>query len=507
MEKDKVSLNHNDLICKTADSRKLLDDKPCDKEAGLLPDKYDKKIMYESSCILARKSKILNCEEKIISKSQITKTCDMLSRVHSNPKRILEESAGDPGLKSNSEFPVSTGQKHSFGIMNANLVLEMMLYANIILYGFIAISTNHFTKIAFSNVKLPVAVDPVSVKIFYTLLLGFLADFVSPIMALLIPQVTCLATGFLLSLQVFPQHLAYVASHLPQLNSGLIGTQLLIKFSKPPESFAVGLSRINCIYCLTDLFSPWLLKIATQNIGFTFSYQVMTFSSFLVLVGVLYLFHTNHRKDACRQYEMNVFKSFLSKLFLSIPVALLLPRFQYLLRKFGDHNAIGLATAAALIVQQIMVVPLLQSFSNYQKIICISAALLAAISLSLVVMGTNVGFLLLVVIYGICGVAQNFVASSFVNSYPGMSGFLLAINLILYFGIRYLIAQFTGGISSSCCTEDCSKKIMKNNIVFKNLLSWFIQNEVIDSENIFMIVVYIMSSVSSTVLFVITKYL
>ncbi|XP_064098694.1 uncharacterized protein LOC135209865 isoform X2 [Macrobrachium nipponense] len=202
----------------------------------------------------------------------------------------------------------------------------MMLHANTILYGLLSLSTNHFTKVAF---KLPVAVDPFMVKVFYTLLLGFLADFISPLTALLVPQVTCLVTGFLLSLQVFPQHMAFIAVYLPQLNSGLIGTQLLMKLSKPSESFAAGLSRINCFYCLTDLFSPWLLKVVTRNIGFTLSYQIMTFSSFVVLVGVLYLFHTNHRKDAYHQHEISFFKSLLIKLFFSIPVAFLLPRFQY----------------------------------------------------------------------------------------------------------------------------------------------------------------------------------
>lgn len=509
-EKEKIPLNYNSVNHKPGNSHLPPENKQHNKEVGLSPTKCDKKMRYESSCTLTRKSQVLNAENKLIVKSQISKKCDTLSQVHSKPRIVSKECSSEPKPKCDSDFVANSGQKCFFDIDNSTLILEMMLHANTILYGLLSISTNHFTKVGF---KLPVAVDPFMVKIFYTLLLGFLADFISPLSALLIPQVTCLVTGLLLSLQVFPQYMAFIAVYLPQLNSGLIGTQLLMKLSKPSESFAAGLSRINCFYCLTDLFSPWLLKVVTRNIGFTLSYQIMTFSSFLVLVGVLYLFHTNHRKDAYHHHEMSFFKSLLIKLFFSIPVALLLPRFQYLLRRVGNQNTFGLVTAAVLIVQQVVLVPPLQSLYNCRKIVCVSAAVLALLFLLLMVTEIYVGLILLIMIYGIAGVVQNFVVSLFVNSYPGMSGILLATNLILYLGVRYFTAQITEGMSSNCFTEEeclnltSSTKNLMNGSFFKNLSSWFIRNEVFDSENVVMNMVYLMSSISSAALFLITKYI
>ncbi|XP_037798220.1 uncharacterized protein LOC119593363 isoform X4 [Penaeus monodon] len=375
-----------------------------------------------------------------------------------------------------SETDSGCDTKMADDVLFSHYGLEVLIHLSTFLIIASTVSTEVYLRSAPKEESTLTIKNPLLLQIVVYLIIGIISDLISPTVALLSTHLT--AVGICLLNYLTPSHVSI--SYLPFLNSGYLGSQVIAASFRQVFGLEGMLARVGLVYGLASFVCPQIIAISTEYLGATLNYIVVALASLLSITAGLRLLPSSFRACVYQRPSLRTdvgwlhFLGFLlMKVFLTIPLALLLPLFQGMIQdgSYIEGVSLSMIVTVGLLCMQAVVTPVLLVFTSPATITIIVTAILTLIYPALLIIFEGLSQHLIIVMIPLCGmvsVAQVMVLSASINCFPRLKGIVLAAHLIIHLIVRYLVTQGAEYLSVLC-------RFSRVNLDSVNFSQWAVQ--------------------------------
>ncbi|XP_042889942.1 uncharacterized protein LOC122264916 [Penaeus japonicus] len=373
-----------------------------------------------------------------------------------------------------SETDSGCDTKMANDVLFSHYGLEVLIHLSTFISVASTVSTDTYLRSVAKGES--TSTNPLLLQIVVYLFIGTVSDLMSPKVALLSTHLAAVGVCLLNYLNPSTVSLAY----LPFLNSGYLESQVIAAFCRQICSLEGMLARVGLAYGLASFVCPQIVAVSTQYLGATLNYMVITLASLLSISAGLRLLPSNFRACVYHRPSLRVefgwlhFLGFvLMKVFLTIPLALLLPLLQGMIQDGSFIEGVSLSTivTVGLLCVQAAVTPVLLFFTSPATATVTVAALLTLIYPALLIFFEGLSQHQIIVMIPLCGmvsIAQVMILSASINAFPRLKGTVLAVSLTTHIMARYLATQAAGHLSDLCTFSQA-------NLVSLNSSQWAVQ--------------------------------
>ncbi|ROT75963.1 hypothetical protein C7M84_005479 [Penaeus vannamei] len=262
--------------------------------------------------------------------------------------------------------------------------LEVLIHLSTFLITASTVSTKVYLRSALKEESILTNKNPLLLQIMVYLTIGIMSDLMSPTVALLSTHLTALGVCLLNCLNL--SHI--LMSYLPFLNSGYLGSQVIAASYRQDFGLESMLARVGLVYGLASSVCPQIIVISTEYLGATLNYMVVSLASLLSISAGCRLRACIYQRPSSRtDIGWLCFLGFLlMKVFLTIPLAIMLPLFQGMIQdgSFIEGVSLSMIVTVGLLCIQAVVTPVLLFFTSPATVTIIVAAVLTLIYPALV---------------------------------------------------------------------------------------------------------------------------
>nr|XP_027213152.1 uncharacterized protein LOC113806224 isoform X2 [Penaeus vannamei] len=331
--------------------------------------------------------------------------------------------------------------------------LEVLIHLSTFLITASTVSTKVYLRSALKEESILTNKNPLLLQIMVYLTIGIMSDLMSPTVALLSTHLTALGVCLLNCLNL--SHI--LMSYLPFLNSGYLGSQVIAASYRQDFGLESMLARVGLVYGLASSVCPQIIVISTEYLGATLNYMVVSLASLLSISAGCRLRACIYQRPSSRtDIGWLCFLGFLlMKVFLTIPLAIMLPLFQGMIQdgSFIEGVSLSMIVTVGLLCIQAVVTPVLLFFTSPATVTIIVAAVLTLIYPALLIIFEGLSQHLIILMIPLCGmvsIAQVMILSASINCFPRLKGIVLAANLSVHIMTRYLVTQAAEYLSALC---------------------------------------------------------